>query len=73
MSSDWHAQSLPHIVDATGKRIFTPLQYVNHPGLYDETAYKDCDFIVSLANEQFEERNNYTVINGVRYNLVRAD
>jgi hypothetical protein len=51
MCKEWDRQSCPVVVDASGKTVITPKQYVYHPGVLDEIANEVCKLIVNLANE----------------------
>jgi len=49
--SEWHAKSLPHVVDANGMVVFHMPQNVDHPGLYDVVADLAAITIVDCVNE----------------------
>lgn len=50
IATTWDDRAGPRVVDAKGKTVVTPPQYVYHPGLYDEQADATCHEIVAAVN-----------------------
>ena len=47
---NWEKHSSPRVVDTSGVTVFSPHQYVNHPGTYDKQADELTQLIASRIN-----------------------